>query len=175
MGKRVVESYLDVASGRWKNRVVGGPDLPNEYLHLGDAAREGRGFADFLGCEFRMADDQPEPPEPPPPPAMSPELRAHAANGRIQALAARLERLAADETAGVEDALRAELAAQVAGQLAGAAEEYAVAALELAADLHRTEAEELEMAGEFERAQLQRKAAIVDDQLAEGRQFHPHG
>ena len=97
------------------------------------------------------------------------------AHGHVQALAARLERLETGESADLEDPLRAELAAQVAGQLAAAAQEYAVAAHELAAHLHRAEADHLDSVGEFERAELQRKAAAIDDDLASGRRSHPAG
>ena len=119
------------------------------------------------------ADDAPDPP--PAEPAGSPEQRAGDAHGHVQALAARLERLETGESADLEDALRAELAAQVAGQLAAAAQEYAVAAHELAAHLHRAEADQLDSVGEFERAELQRKAAAIDDDLASGRRSHPAG
>lgn len=175
MGKRVVETYFDAGAGRWKNRVVQGPNLPNEYLLLADAERDGRSFADFLCCEFRLVGDD-APGLPPAEPAGSPEQRATAAHAHVQALAARLERLESGEAAELEDALSAELAAQVAGQLAAAAQEYAVAAHELAAHLHRVEADHLESVGEFERAELQRKAAAIDDDLAaDRRRSHPAG
>jgi hypothetical protein len=175
VGKRVVESYFDAGSGRWKNRVVGGPGLPNEYVDQAAAIREGRSFAEFLSCEFRVAGDD-APDAPPDEPGGSPEQRATAAHGHVQALAARLERLESGESADLEDALSAELAARVAAQLAAAAQEYAVAAHELAAHLHRVEADHLDSVGEFERAELQRKAAAIDDDLASGRRrSHPAG
>ena len=74
VGKRVVETYFDAGTDRWKNRVVGGPNLPNEYLLRADAERDGRSFADFLSCEYRLVgDDAPDPA--PAVPAGSPELR----------------------------------------------------------------------------------------------------
>jgi len=177
VGKRVVETYFDAGTDRWKNRVAGGPNMPNEYLLQADAERDGRSFADFLGCEYRLVgDDAPDPPPAEPAePAGSAEQRASAGNGHVQALAARLERLESGESADLEDPLRAELAAQVAGQLAAAAQEYAVAAHQLAAHLHRVEADQLDSVGEFERAELQRKAAAIDDDLASGRRSHPAG
>lgn len=175
MGKRVVETYFDAGTDRWKNRVAGGPTMPNVYLLQADAERDGRSFAEFLDCGYRLVgDDAPDPS--PAEPAGSPEQRAGDAHGHVRALAARLERLETGESADLEDPLRAELAAQVAGQLATAAEEYAVAAHELAAHLHRAEADQLDSVGEFERAELQRKAAAIDDDLASGRRrSHPAG
>ena len=186
MGKRVVETFFHEDSGRWKNRIVGGADLPNAYVDEVDAARDGRDFAEFLGCEYLVSS------EPaaatlvrsvgPPQPA---SVRARAANGLVQALAARLDRLEGgeagdtDEPGEGEDALRVELAAQVAGQLADAAREYAGVAHELAAEIHRAEADQLELAGEVERAALQRKAAAVDEELAAAQRAvherHPNG
>ena len=168
-----METFFHHDSGRWKNRIVGGPDLPNAYVDQEAAARDGRGFAEFLGSEYRVFTEPvvavPERPAEPPQPAAA---RARTANGLVQALAARLDRLETGEegeTGEGEDALRVELAAQVAGQLVAAAREYAGAAHELAAEIHRTEADRLELVGEAERAALQRKAAAVDDELASSR------
>ena len=94
-------------------------------------------------------------------------MLARAANGHIQALAARLERLDSTEADEGDDVLRAELRAQVAASLAEAAHEYAGLAHEMAAGIHRAEADALDRAGEVERATLQRKAAVVADQLAD--------
>ena len=176
MANRIVESCFDAASGRWKNRVVGGPDLPNEYVHLDDAASDGRGFADFLGCGFRVVDDAARAvagagPDGAPPPEPGPVPRTAGSRPSPRGSS----RLETGETADVEDPLHAELAAQVAVQLAAAAHEYAVAAHERAAHLHRVEADHLESVGEFERAELQRKAAAVDEDLAAGPPSHPAG
>ena len=185
-----METYFHHDSGRWKNRIVGGPDLPNAYVDQECAARDGRGFAEFLGSEYRVFTEVTEvtavaatvpgrPTEPLPPAAA---VRTRTANGLVQALAARLDRLEIGEdgaTGEGEDALRVELAAQVAGQLVAAAREYAGAAHELAAEIHRTEADRLELAGETERAVLQRKAAAVDEELAAAQRAvndqHPNG
>ena len=179
-----METYFHHDSGRWKNRIVGGPDLPNAYVAEEDAARDGRGFAEFLGSEYRVFSRRPpatvpERPAEPPQPAAA---RTRTANGLVQALAARLDRLETGEdgeTGEAEDALRVELAAQVAGQLVAAAREYAGAAHELAAQIHRTEADRLELVGEAERAALQRKAAAVDEELAAAERAvsdqHPNG
>jgi hypothetical protein len=162
----VVLTYFDHETGRWKNRIVAGPDLPNAYLHRADAEREGRGFAEFLNCEFQV---EPEasgdgPPAPPDRPA---EVRLRSAHEHAQALAARLEQLESGGPAEGGEALHAELKAQVAATLADAAHEYAGLAHEVAAGIHRAEADELDRAGEAERAALQRKAAAVADQLAD--------
>ncbi len=184
---RAVETFFHEDSGRWKNRIVGGPDLPNAYADEVDATRDGRQFAAFLGCDYRVPSEPavavPSGSAGPPQPA---SVRARAAHGRVQALAARLERLESgaagetDDPGEGEDALRVELAAQVAGQLAEAAREYAGVAHELAAEIHRAEADQLDRAGESERAALQRKAAAVDEELAEKaqrekRDRHPNG
>ena len=165
VGTRVVMTYFSSETGRWKNQIVGGPDVPNAYLHRGDAEREGRGFAEFLNCEFRL---DPEVPGdgPSTPPDRPPSVRARAANDHVQALAARLEQLEAGDPEDGADVLHAELKAQVAASLAEAAHEYAGIAHEIAAAIHRVEADDLDRAGEAERAALQRKAATVADQLA---------
>jgi hypothetical protein len=168
-----VETYIHAGSGRWKNRIVDGPDLPNAYLHRADAEREGRGLAEFLNCDFRVepgaADESPPAghgPSGPDPHGPAPEVLARAVNGHIQALAARLERLESGEPDDGEDVLRAELSAQVAARLAEAAHQYAGLAHEIAAGIHHTEADDLDRAGEIERAALQRKAASVAEELA---------
>jgi hypothetical protein len=178
-----VQTFFHADSGKWKNKIVGGPDLPNEYVDEAGATRDGRQFAEFLGCDYRVPSEPSTTPAErslgPPQPA---SVRARAANGLVQALAARLDRLETGQAAETgdpgegEDALRVELAAQVAGQLADAARRYAGVAHELAAEIHRAEADQLELAGEVERAALQRKAAAVDEDLAAARQDqHPNG
>jgi len=163
-------TYFDPESGRWKNRIADGPDLPNTYRHRADAEREGRGFAEFLNCEFRLDPEVPdtEPPGGPAPPAPDPaaDVRARGANDHIQALAARLERLETGESSEDDGALRAELRAQAAATLAEVAHEYAGLAHEIAAAIHRAEADDLDREGEAERASLQRKAATVAEELA---------
>jgi hypothetical protein len=165
VGTRVVMTYFCSETGRWKNRIVGGRDLPNAYVHRADAEREGHDFAEFLNCEFRL---DPEVPDvgASAPPDRSAEERARAASEHVQALAARLEQLEAGGPEDGADVLHAELKAQVAASLAEAAHEYAGLAHQIAATIHRAEADDLDRAGEAERAALQRKAATVADQLA---------
>ena len=185
MGKRVVETFFHADSGRWKNRIVGGPDLPNAYVDRG-GRRAGRPRVRGVpGLRVPRVRRRPAPSaatEPGRPSHRQPAAAAPAPPtgwSRPSPPGWTGSRPGGGETGEGEDALRAELAAQVAGQLAAAAHEYAGAAHELAAQIHRAEADQLELVGETERAALQRKAAAVDEELAAAQRAtsdqHPTG
>ena len=178
-----METFFHHDSGRWKNRIVGGPDLPNAYVDREAAARDGRGFAEFLGSEYRLFT----------------RARCRGAGAAGRATPAWRLHAPAPPTAWCRHSLRGWTGSRPGRKARPARARTPCgwswpprwpasrrrcprvrrAAHELAAEIHRTEANRLELVGETERAALQRKAAAVDDELAAPQRAlddrHPNG